>query len=116
MKIDKYFHYRFLRCVKKEDSGPPKDSNASKSDIPTEIKSPKDLRSREMRPIRAARETKVLKESKLEHPFGCSTCGENFTSAWYLKVHRRTHKNYHIPCQLCGKMFSHVTNLAKHMK
>ncbi|XP_028401193.1 zinc finger protein 184-like [Dendronephthya gigantea] len=111
-------HIRYLRCViKKEDSSPAKESDDSKSNILAENKSPKDSKvGREIRPTRAARESKVLRENKLENPFGCTTCGKNFTSAWYLKVHRRTHKNYHVPCELCGKMFSHVTNLAKHMK
>ena len=111
-------HIRYLRCTgKKEETGEPKDSDALKSDTPLETKCPKDIKpAREVRPARAARDSKVLREIKLDHPFECTTCGENFTSAWYLKVHRRTHKNYHIPCELCGKMFSHVTNLAKHMK
>lgn len=107
-----------MRCVvKKDDSSSAKDGNVSRSNIQQENKSLKNLRpTREIRPTRAVRENRVLKETKQEHPFGCTTCGKTFTSAWYLKVHRRTHKSYHIPCQLCGKMFSHVTNLAKHMK
>ena len=110
--------FRYLRCVvKKEEPDSPKDGDPLKSDIPPESISSEDVKpTREERPVRAARDTKILREIKLEHPFECTTCGENFTSAWYLKVHRRTHKNYHIPCELCGKMFSHVTNLAKHMK
>ncbi|CAB4008536.1 zinc finger OZF [Paramuricea clavata] len=102
-------HIRYLRCVvKKEESSLPKESNAPRPNIPPGNKPPKDLRStREMRPPRAARETKVLRETKVEHPFGCSTCGKNFTSAWYLKVHRRTHKAiiYHVNCAVkCSAM------------
>ncbi|XP_046862318.1 zinc finger protein 431-like isoform X2 [Xenia sp. Carnegie-2017] len=112
-------HLRYLRCViKKEEMHLSTYENVDSVAVPSENLLQQDTSTllREDRPQRTAKETTFVKDTNVDQPFSCSTCGENFTSAWYLKVHRRSHKNYHIPCELCGKMFSHVTNLNKHMR
>lgn len=47
--------------------------------------------------------------------FMCEFCKIKFFNAPDLKAHRLLHKNSDIKCQICGKQYSRLTNLQRHV-
>ncbi|XP_018009391.1 uncharacterized protein LOC108666933 [Hyalella azteca] len=45
----------------------------------------------------------------------CEICGEFFTSAKALKLHRLTHSECQHRCEVCGKRFAYLSLLQRHM-
>ncbi|XP_058865959.1 zinc finger protein 16-like [Acipenser ruthenus] len=52
-----------------------------------------------------------------ETPYSCPECGESFSAAGALKLHRRIHTGEKLClCSLCGKSFSRLQHLRNHQR
>lgn len=60
------------------------------------------------------RHTRHLHENVREHV--CLLCEKSFSTSSDLKKHSFTHKQEHIPCEICGKIFQNVLNLKQHLR
>lgn len=51
-----------------------------------------------------------------ERPHKCDICFKGFATKFGLKVHRETHLNKEVSCEICNKKLSNMKILQKHMK
>ena len=54
--------------------------------------------------------------AKGEKKFKCNICDLNFSTKFYLKVHKRSHDNKYFECHLCGSTFKGKYPFNEHVK